>query len=246
MRLLSLTFLLLLNIALLTGQSNEIYVGANAGANFSKFKYTGGLSELYPISRSVLGLNGGVNFGIQIQNITISSGAQYIQKGGKYETDNFEGDQGTGYFTARERLHFVSIPLHIGYRKLLGDQLGLAVSLGPSFNLGAGGKLDEEVAYFGTEEVETTNHLVYFGNGVNDDYKGMQTSFQFSAGMFYDLNDRSRLTFNITWDSGMSDSFNPRYKNANSFFDDFRGNQLNKSTLFSIGFERRFSLGDRY
>lgn len=231
----------------LTAQRNSLYVGGNGGANLSKFKFTNELSELYSASNAIVGLNGGLVFGIQLGNITLSSGLQYVQKGGEYQTDNFEDDKGVGFFTARERLHFASVPLLLGYRKRLGDRFGVSVALGPSFNFGLGGKLDEEIEYFGEDlPAETTNYIVHFGNGVNDDYRPMQVGFQFSPGLFFEVNDRTRLTFNVTWDSGLGDSFNPRYKAANSFFDDYRGTMRNRTTMLSIGFERHFSIGDKY
>jgi hypothetical protein len=230
----------------LSAQRSSLYIGATGGVNLSKFKFTSELSELYTSTNSIPGLNGGVTFGMELGNVTLSSGLQYIQKGGEYQTDNFEGDLGTGFFTARERLHFVSVPLLIGYRKFLSDQFGVSVALGPSFNFGISGKLDETIEYFGETDVEETHYIVHFGNSVNDDYKGMQVGFQFSPGLFYAINDRSRLTFNITWDSGLSDAFNPRYKDANTFFDDYRGSALNRTTMFSIGYQRHFSLGDKY
>lgn len=241
-----LIFMICASLITLTAQRSSLYIGATGGANLSKFKFTSDLSELYPATNAIPGLNGGVTFGMELGNITLSSGLQYIQKGSEYQTDNFEDEFGVGFFTARERLHFVSVPLLLGYRKFLGDQFGISVALGPSFNFGIGGKLDETIEYFGETDVEKTNFTVAFGNSVNDDYKGMQVGFQFSPGIFYAVNDRSRLTFNVTWDSGLSDMYNPRYKDANTFFDDFRGTQLSRTTMFSIGYQRHFSIGDKY
>lgn len=238
--------LLSTGIFTLQAQRSSLFIGATGGANLSKFKYTSGLSELYPSTSNIPGLNAGMTFGAQIGNVMLSSGLLYIQKGSEYQTENFEDDTGVGFFTGRERLHFISVPLLLGYRKKLGDQFGLSLAIGPSFNFGLGGKLDESIEYFGETDTEETNYTVSFGNGLNEDYKAMQVGFQFSPGFFFDLNDRNRLTFNVTWDSGLSDSFNPRYKDANNFFEDFDGTQLNRSTIFSVGFERHFSIGDRY
>ncbi|GJM33692.1 MAG: hypothetical protein DHS20C18_26930 [Saprospiraceae bacterium] len=230
----------------LVGQQNSIFIGATGGGNLSKFKYTSDLSNLYSSTSPVFGLNGGAIFGLEIQNFVLSSGLQYVQKGSVYETDTFEDEFGTGVFSAKERLHYVSVPLHLAYRKYLTDRFALTIGIGPSFNFGVGGKIDESIEYFGSEEIEETNYKVKFGNGVNDDYKGMQVGFQLSTGFVYALNEESKLTFNVIWDSGVSDSFNKRYKTANSFFDTYHGDQMNRSTMFSIGYERHFTFGDRY
>ena len=230
----------------LYAQSNSIFIGANGGVNFSKFKHTVDLAELYSRSSTLTGLNGGITAGFQIHNFTLSTGLNYLQKGGHYETDNFQDALGTGFFSADERLHYLSVPLLLGYRQPVNRHFGFSLAMGPSFNMGLGGKIDEEIEYFGSEEVSTQNHTVRFGSGLNDDYRKMQMGFQFSPGLYYAFNDKSKLTLNATWDSGLSDSFNERYKKANAFFSDYRGNQFNRSTILTIGYEYHFSFQDKY
>lgn len=247
MKKISITLLtcLVVGLAAVHAQSS-VFIGGQGGVNLSKFRYTRDLSELYPSVESLLGVNAGVTVGLEIQNFTLSSGLQYIQKGSKYSTDTFEDENGTGFLTARERLHFVSVPLTVGYRKYLGDRFGLTLAIGPSFNFGLSGKIDEETEYFGNDVVEPENYQVKFGSGVNDDYKPMQVGFLFSPGMVFVLDRNSKLTFNITWDSGVSDAFSQRYKSANGFFDNVQGEVMNRSTIFSVGYERHFSFGDKY
>lgn len=243
---LNLVVLLTLFASTLMAQSNSFFIGANGGANLSKFKYTEDLSELYPTTNAIFGLNGGVSLGFEIQNFTFSTGLQYIQKGSEYQTNNFTDDKGTGFFSAKEKLHYISIPILVGYRKYFGDKIGLSFTLGPSINFGLAGNIDETTEYFGSDQVEMENFKVAYGSGVNDDYRATQIGFQVSPGIVYNINDRSKFTFNITWDFGTGDSFNPRYKNANDFFTDFKGNEINRSTLFTVGYERHFSFGDKY
>ncbi|MCB0547997.1 MAG: PorT family protein [Phaeodactylibacter sp.] len=238
--------LALISLATLNAQHNSFFIGANGGGNFSKFKFTEDLAELYPNSNPVFGLNGGVSLGFEIQNFTISSGIQYIQKGGEYQTDNFDDEIGTGFFTGKEKLHYISVPVLAGYRKYLTPRFAISIAIGPSFNFGLGGTLDETTEYFGTDETTVDNYKVAFGNGLNEDYRSMQLGFQFSPGLVVALNENSKLTFNVTWDSGVSDVFNTRYKEANEFFNINTGDQLNRSTLFSVGYEYHFNFADRY
>ena len=86
--------------ASLSAQQNSFYIGARGGANTSKFKFTEDLQELYPTSNAVFGMNGGFDMGLQLGNWTIASGVHYIQKGGQYQTDNFDDNGSVGYFTA--------------------------------------------------------------------------------------------------------------------------------------------------
>ena len=230
----------------LYAQRSSIYIGARGGMNTSKFKFTEDLKELYPTSNGVWGLNGGFDMGLKLNNWTISTGLHYIQKGAEYQTDNFEEDGTTAYFTGKEKLHFLSVPLNLGYRDYLVDNIGWSVALGPSFNFGLAGKIDETTEYFGSEEVDIQNFKPEFGQGVNDDYRLTQVGFQLSPGLFVDINDRSKLTFNVTWDLGTKDMFNPRYKTANEFFDFNKGNQVHRNTIFTVGYEYHFNFEDKY
>lgn len=231
---------------ILTAQENSVYIGAVGGVNLSKFKYTQDLKELYSTTNSNFGLNGGVSVGILLGNWTISSGLQYIQKGGEYSTENFEDDFGVGFFTAKEKLHYLTVPLLFGYQKELADGISFSIAMGPSFNIGLSGKLDEEIEYFGKEDLDVQHYDIRFGNGVNDDYKSLQMGFQISPGLVFKVNEKSRLTFNVTWDFGLGDAFSERYKQANDFFDTYKGKQSNHSTIFTVGYQYHFSFGDRY
>lgn len=242
----SLAFLCLLLSQITFAQENSVYIGGNGGLNLSTLKFTEDLSELYPSTSSRLGLNGGLVAGAVIQNFTISTGLQYIQKGGTYETSNFETEQGTAFFTAKERAHYLSIPILLGYRKYLGDKIAFSFAMGPSINIGMSGKLNETTEYFGSDEVDIDNYNVLFGDGVNEDFRPVQVGYQLSPGLVFNVSERAKLNFNVTWDIGTADMFNPRYKDANGFFDTYTGNQLNRSTLFTVGYEYHFSFGDKY
>ncbi len=236
----------MLSILMVQAQSSSIFIGASGGINLSKFEHTQNLQELYSSGNSILGVNAGFEAGIQLQNFVISTGLQYIQKGAEYRTDNFNDGTEVGFFTARERLHYLAVPLLVGYRHEVFDGVALSVDLGPSFNFGLSGKLDETTEYFGSDDVDMDHYRVAFGNNINEDYRPMQVGFQFSPGVVIDLTSRSKLTFNATWDVGTADAFNPRYKNANDFFDEYKGDQFNRSTIFTVGYEHHFALGDKY
>ena len=230
----------------LQAQGNSFYIGANAGTNFSKYKHTVDLAELYSTTGSVNGVNAGFTFGMQLGNFTLNSGFGYIQKGGQFETDNFTDANGTGFYSATEKLNYLHIPLTVGYRLYADPMFGFSFAMGPSFNMGLGGKGDEITEYFGSEDISQEHYTVRFGNGVNDDYRKLQMGFLISPGIFVALNETSVMTLGVTWERGLGDTFNPRYKQANDFFDTYKGNQFFRSTIFTIGYEHHFNFDDKY
>lgn len=233
-------------VAAVQAQNSSFYIGVNGGINTSKLKHSEGLHELYPISSTRTGLNGGVDFGFELSGFTLSSGLHYIQKGGVYETDNYQDNLEIAYLTAEEKLHFLSVPILVGYRKYITDNVAFSLNIGPSINVGLKGKLDETTEYFGSTDIQTEHYNVTYGSSVNDDYRKVQVGFQISPGVVFALNENAKLKFNVTWDSGLKDSFNPRYKEANDFFKTYPGEQRNQSTVFTVGYEYHFSFADRY
>ena len=230
----------------LSAQS-AFYLGSQAGVNGSKFRFTEDLLELYPTTERLAGVNVGIEAGFQLGQWNFGTGLQYIQKGSNYQTDTYVTEEGqTAYFYARERLHFLSVPVLLGYSDYLTNRIGYQVQAGPSFNFGITGRIDETTEYFGSERQDFENYKVEFGNGVNEDYRSTMVGFQMSPSLFFDLDHRSRLTLNAVWDLGTKDSFNPRYKAANNFFSDFRGTLTNRMAAITLGYQYRIPFADRY
>ena len=226
---------------------SAFYLGAQTGVNGSKFRFTEDLLELYPTNERLPGVNVGIDAGFQLGAWNFGTGFQYIQKGGNYQSNVYEvGDGRTAYLSARERLHFLSVPVLIGYTDYLTNRIGYTVQAGPSFNFGIKGRLDETTEYFGEEQTDFQNYTVEFGNGVNDDYRGMQAGFQLAPQLFFDINRNNRITLNATWDFGVKDAYNPRYKAANDFFQDFRGTVTNRMAAVTVGYQYRIPFADRF
>lgn len=241
------TAILLFGIISFATAQSAFYLGAHTGVNGSKFRFTEDLLELYPTSERLPGVNVGLDAGFQLGQWSFGSGFQYIQKGGNYQSDVFTNEIGArSVLSARERLHFLSVPLLIGYSDYLTNRIGYTFQAGPSFNFGITGRLDETTEYFDSEVTDFNNYKIEFGEGVNDDYRGVQTNFQFSPSLFFDLDHRNRLTLNAVWDLGMKDSFNPKYKAANDFFRDYRGTVTNRMAAITIGYQYRIPFADRY
>jgi len=241
------TGVLLLGVTLIASAQSAFYLGTQAGVNGSKFRYTEDLLELYPTNERLAGVNVGLDAGFQVGAWSFGTGLQYIQKGGNYQSDVYDvGDGRTAYLSVRERLHVLSVPVLVGYSDYLTHRIGFNIQAGPSFNFGIKGRIDETTEYFGEEETDFQNNVVDFGNGVNDDYRGMTTGLQFSPQLFFDLTRNHRLTLNATWDIGTKDAYNPRYKAANDFFRDFRGTATNRMRALTVGYQYRIPFADRY
>ena len=246
-RLLATLALALAAVGLAQAQS-AFYLGAQAGVNGSKFRFTEDLLELYPNSERLAGVNVGLDAGFQVGQWNFGTGLHYIQKGGNYQSDvyvaNEAGDRAV--LSARERLHFLTVPVLVGYSDYLTSRIGYNVQAGPSFNFGITGRLDETTEYFESDQTDFDNYKVAFGEGVNDDYRGVQAGFQFSPGLFFDIDRNHRLTLNATWDLGLKDAYNPKYKAANDFFRDFRGTVTNRMAAVTLGYQYRIPFADRY
>jgi hypothetical protein len=235
-----------LSLTILTAQS-AFYLGTQAGVNGSKFRYTEDLLELYPTSDRLAGVNVGIDAGFQLGQWSFGTALQYIQKGSNYQTDTYTTEDGqTAYFYARERLHFLSVPVLVGYSDYLTNRIGYTLQAGPSLNFGITGRIDETTEYFGSEQTDFQNYKVEFGSGVNDDYRSSMVGFQFSPSLFFDIDHRNRLTLNAVWDLGTKDSFNPRYKAANDFFQVNRGTLTNRMAAITVGYQYRIPFADRY
>ena len=239
-------FTLLAAAALAQGPS-AFFLGTHAGVNGSQFRFTEDLSELYQTSDRIAGVNVGLDAGVQVGHWTFATGLAYLQKGGQYETGTFTADDGrTGYFSARERLHVLNVPVTLGYSGRLADKIGYTVAAGPSFNFGLTGRINETTEYFEEEFPVTENQRVAFGSGVNDDYRGTQVDFRLQPGVFFDVNRNSRITLNAVFDYGTKDAVNPRYRQANPFFDDYKGTITGRMRAVTIGYQYRIPFADRY
>ena len=240
-------FLLMAVATVLAQGGSAFYLGAHAGANGSQFRFTEDLSELYQTSDRIAGVNVGLDAGVQVGHWTFGTGLGYVQRGGQYETGTFTEEDGrTGYFSARERLHFINVPVTLGYSGRLANKIGYTVAAGPSFNFGLTGRINETTEYFEEEFPVTQNHKVAFGSGVNDDYRGTQVDFRLQPGVYFDVNRHSRITLNAVFDYGTKDAFNPRYRQANAFFSDYRGTLTGRMRAVTLGYQYRIPVADRY
>ena len=81
---------LLLILICHTAQSQNLVVGANAGGNYSRFKFTEDLDSDFPDTKFIPGLNGGLRVGYNFTpSFGVYSGVEYFQKGSNYSSGNY-------------------------------------------------------------------------------------------------------------------------------------------------------------
>lgn len=100
----------------------------------------------------------------------VNFGIDYSMLGSKYGSDKL-------------RTHYVSIPLHIGYRYNILDNLGAYADFGPYFGLGLGGKTSKtDMKFFKKSEGDANRFDCGLGFRIGAEY-----------------NNRLSLTFGFNW-----------------------------------------------
>jgi Outer membrane protein beta-barrel domain len=237
----------LISILSLSAQSGLI-LGVNGGINNSRIYYSN-VVNLKTSTSSLMGYQGALTVGWQFSNnFALLSGVQYAQKGTKLADDNqayrddSNGQTFLGSQVGEERTNFVTIPIMARY-KFLSSDFGFTISSGLTLNMGQDGTAFRYVqsnnnskTYFGRYEDVT------FGDGINNLYNTFQVGFALGAGVVIPVSEKGRLTLNATFDFGLSDAFNTRYKNANTIFE----KAFNRSTFFALGYEHWLDIGDKF
>lgn len=221
-------------------QNSSIFIGGGGGGNLSQYSFTSDYANVWTKSKPKPGLNGGLVFGVEFGAMAVVMGTNFIQKGGKAESDNYQLNNGSvGYLKAKEKTSFIQIPLLFRYR-FLSEKFGLTASAGPSFNIGLAGNTDlslEAANGASTHESQTLN----FGSGITDTYKRFQPGFMLGPGMLMKVGESGKLGVNIYWDFGFN-AVNDRSSSANGI----DGKISNISTILSVTYTHHFNFGDKY
>lgn len=117
----------------------------------------------------------------------VNFGLDYSMLGSKMPGYVWQDDEGNVdldiYPEQKLRLHYLSIPLHVGYRYNVLDNLGLYADFGPYFGFGVAGKTSEtKVKYFKSSEGDANRFDCGLGFRIGTEY-----------------NDHLSLTFGFNW-----------------------------------------------
>lgn len=228
-----------------TESNLKLIVGATGGVNFSWY----GLSEEWDAfsTKTQLGFNGGLTVGLATSDrFSILLGANFIQKGSKLEgptddyTENGTGIPFKGYFSGKENTQFLTVPIMARYQVFGdGESFGVTLAAGLSLNFALGGDYSSSIQGTTGKSYNAASGKIKFGSGITDAYDSFQAGILLSPGVVFPVGEKGKFTVNVTWDLGLSDMFNSRYKEAN----DVVGKWRNRSTIFTVGYEHRFELG---
>ena len=166
----------------------------------------------------------------------INAGLDWTMKGAKHtETDVPFGANGIHDVTSKIRTHYLQIPIHVGFRYNIMEDLGVYGELGPYFGVGIGGKFTEEIDANGTWTKPLENSYAIFKKS-----KTQENLQRWDAGVGFRIGAEymEHYSLNLGCDWGVTDMWRDDFKDA--MHD--AGVDLNKIKNFSftIAFGYRF------
>ena len=171
----------------------------------------------------------------------VTGGLDWTMKGGKLSHFALvEVGSGAKDATSKYALHYFEIPIRVGFRYNVMDELGLYAEVGPYFAIGVGGKHKMSIDGDGTavREAEDENTFKAFKKTLNVDKQYFQrwdAGIGFRVGAEY--NQHYNLMVGCDW--GLADIYRDNLRDA--YFEKY-GERLPKvhNFNFSITFGYRF------
>lgn len=198
--------------------NNGFSVIGQFGLNVSNLR-TNDLPNIMGETDPKAGFNAGVHVEYilpQCYGVYVNGGLEYSMKGAKHRpADIFfagESDLATGV----ARPMYLSIPIHVGYRYNILDDLGVYADLGPYFALGTNGKHIYKLDLFGENPKENFfNSDILFDDDPNTRNQYYQTKrgdigFGFRVGAEY----AKHYNLIISCDWGLTDMLTQKQKNV--------------------------------
>lgn len=193
------TFVMLMAL-LFSAQAQQFRYGVSAGYNLnsmveneSKSGFHAGLKGEYAFRSTDKGLY--TDFGLMISSYGWKSPTAY--------------ENGTGkVFKWDTTPYYLNIPIHLGYKFKVGDNVSLFVNVGPHFNIGMFGKTRYTTTYNGSKIEE--------GISSNNVFKeGMIPRFDWGVGFRIGAEIARHTQISIGYDWSMKNSYldNPDTKN---------------------------------
>jgi hypothetical protein len=224
-----------------------LIIGISGGMNQSKLRFSEAVTRKTETSQ-LQGYQAQLTLGWQVSNkIALVSGFQYAQRGTRladptqaYKEEN--GNTFLGSLIGEERTNFLTIPFLVRY-KLFASRFGITLTTGLNVNLGRDGTAFRYVQSNNNNKIYQARYeMVNFGDGINDLYRPSQISLMAGLGFIIPLSEKGRLTLNANLDWGIFDSYNERYKMANTILEKVFTN----ANLFNIGYEYHFNISDKF
>lgn len=194
------------------------------GMNISNFRYTG--SGMSSFTDPKAGFNIGLRGEYMLPScygVFVNLGVGYTMKGAKFDALNSDANLP---MTVKYRPYYVEIPLHVGYRYNVLENLGVYADFGPYFAIGVNGKVKYD---FDSDAMEDYSHK-FFRNDKNE--LGSIQRFDFGLGFRVgaEYADHHSLTFSFDW--GLTDMYRDNYRRK--YFQEYHS-ELSKLKNFNAG-----------
>ena len=174
----------------------------------------------------------------------ITAGVDWTMKGGKFDTTR-DGEGVTGEASVKTNLHYMEIPIRVGFRYNFSKEIGVYGELGPYFAVGVGGKhklhVDADGAFW--DDVEDAGTWKAFKKSTalyHENYQRWDAGFGFRVGAEY--NQHYNLMLGCDW--GFTDMYRDEYRDA--MYEGYRNGLVAaplakaKNFNFTIAFGYRF------
>lgn len=187
-------------IVFATSQAQEFRYGLSGGynlnsmiANESKSGFHAGLKGEYVFRDAQKGLY--TDFGLMISSYGWKSTPAY--------------DNGTGKVSEWDTTpYYLNIPIHLGYKFKVNDNLSIFVNAGPYFNIGMFGKMNCTTTHLGSKiETQVSSNNIF--------KDGLSPRFDWGIGFRAGVEIARHTQIAIGYDWGMKNSYmnNPETKN---------------------------------
>ncbi len=174
------------------------------GMNISNFRQVN--SNVDGITDPKAGFNVGIRGEYMLPScygVFVNLGVGYTMKGAKM--DLLTDVQGASC-TVKYRPYYIEIPLHVGYRYNVLENLGVYADFGPYFAIGVNGKTKYD---FDSDAVEDYSHK-FFRSDKNDLGNIQRYDFGLGFRVGAEYANHHSLTFSFDW--GLTDMYRDNYR----------------------------------
>ena len=137
---------------------NKISISAKAGLNLSNTKT---FIDTTWNTKSTTGANVGINVTFPIKSLFLQTGISFSQKGFNYETTETNWNGETIKSTILMKTDYIELPISLGKKFSINDNLGISVLLGGYLGSALSGDITQSFEYSG--QIEKINESMRWG-----------------------------------------------------------------------------------
>lgn len=227
------------------GFSGQLTVGMNVSQIRGMVYDMNLLAPGWVDPRAKVGVSVGLNGRIMLpeaHGTYLLFGVEWSQRGGKYTRSvEWKNNNMTYSSTHKLDLHYVNIPVHVGYHYNFNRDWGMFGEFGPYFAVGVCGKNSISTETDGREATAMENALTFaaFKKRASGEGLGGLQRFDCGLGMRVGCEYKGIYSLNVGFDWGLTDMLRDEYRD--DFFD-----SNNKSCGKIRNFNMSLTLGYRF